>query len=123
MLQCQHLDIIFCLKLAVLLPDLVQGLVVNQVSSCRSTIEFGQYVLHFAPSEDYLSYFGMSNSRLPVAFQYVIPYCKGPPLGPVALVGEAAVINVLLFQTQPSHHFQQNRSHVVVIQLLPPKGI
>jgi hypothetical protein len=65
-------------------------------------MDFSQYILHFAPNEDYLSYFRSSAGGLPVVLQYVIPYCKGLSLGPLTLMRGTAVGNVFPFWTFPS---------------------
>jgi hypothetical protein len=55
------------------LADFVQ-VVDTEVSSWRSTVEFGQYAFHFTIREEQLRYFKSSVGEPLVALQYSIPY-------------------------------------------------
>jgi hypothetical protein len=68
-------------------------------------MEFGQYVFHFTPREDYLSYFRSSVGGLPEALLYAVPYCEGFPLGPVAVVCGALAGNVFPLEMLSSLYF------------------
>jgi hypothetical protein len=57
----------------------------GQVSSWLHTVEFAHCVLHHAP-KDCMKYSRTPTDGLPAALHYEVSYCKGLPLGAVALV-------------------------------------
>lgn len=87
-----------CLDPVVPLPDLAQGILLTVLRGVRPV----HPSLYSEGGLLRISYFGPSVAGFPLALQYSIPYCKGLPLGLVALVAGAAVGSVSPFHVLSS---------------------
>jgi hypothetical protein len=85
------------LKPVVPLPDLIQGLVHTQVTFGRSTVQFGQHILHSAPRKSYLDYLRSSFCGFSAALLYAVSHNEGFAPSSIPLVSEVVVGNVFPF--------------------------